>query len=57
MSPTKLLLWDFPGGPVVRLRVLHSGDLGSIPGQGARSHMHAATSSSHAATKKSTCHN
>ena len=29
----------------------NAGDAGSIPGQGTRSHMHAATKSSHAATK------
>ena len=29
----------------------NAGDVGLIPGQGTRSHMHAATKSSHAATK------
>ena len=32
-------------------------DVGSIPGQGTRSHMHVATKSSHATTKEQTCHN
>ena len=36
----------------LRLRVPSAGGLGSIPGQGTRSHMHAATKSSHATTKK-----
>ena len=31
--------WDFPGGPVVRLCSFSAGGAGSIPGQGARSHM------------------
>ena len=31
--------------------------LGLIPGQGTRSHMHAATKSSHTATKEPTCCN
>ena len=35
----------------VRLRTPNAGGLGSIPGQGTRSHMHAATKSLHAATK------
>ena len=41
--------------PVVqwlRLRTPSAGRPGSIPGQGTRSHMHAATKSPHAATKK-----
>ena len=48
----------------VRLRAPNAGALGSIPGQGTRSHMHAATKSAHAATKEATrgnedpmCHN
>ena len=48
----------------VRLHVPNAGGLGSIPGRGARSLMHAATKSPHAttrslqaATKKSTCRN
>ena len=36
----------------VRLRTPKAGGLGSIPGQGTRSRMHAATRSPHAATKK-----
>ena len=36
----------------IRLRAPNAGGPGSIPGQGARSHMHAATKSSHAATKE-----
>ena len=35
----------------VRLRATNVGGLGLIPGRGTRSHMHAATKSSHAATK------
>ena len=30
---------DFPGGPVVRTQAPNAGGLGSIPGQGTRSHM------------------
>ena len=36
----------------VRLHTPNAGGLGSIPGQGTRSHMHAATKSSHASTKE-----
>ena len=35
----------------LRLHTPNAGGPGSIPGQGARSHMHAATKSSHATTK------
>ncbi|TEA26079.1 hypothetical protein DBR06_SOUSAS2210051, partial [Sousa chinensis] len=41
----------------VRLCTPNAGGLGSIPGQGTRSHMHASTKSLHAATKKSACCN
>ena len=41
----------------IRLWAPNAGGPGSIPGQGTRSHMHAATKSSHAATKEPTCHN
>ena len=41
----------------LRLRAPNAGDLGSIPGQGTRSHMHATTKSSHAATKEPACRN
>ena len=44
--------WDFPGGEVVKNPPPNAGDLGSIPGQGTRSHMHAATKNSHTTTKK-----
>ena len=51
---------DFPGGPLGKT----PGSPGSIPGRGTRSHMQAATKSSHiatrsphVATKKSTCRN
>ena len=37
----------------IRLCAPNAGGLGSIPGQGTRSHMHAATKGSHAATKGS----
>ena len=36
----------------LRLRTLNAGGLGSIPGQGTRSHMRAATKSVHATTKE-----
>ena len=39
----------------IGLRAPNVGGLGSIPGEGTRSHMHAATKSSHATTKKPTC--
>ena len=38
-------------------RAPNAGGLGSIPGQGTRSHMHGATKSSHAATKEPTSYN
>ena len=41
----------------LRLRAPNAGGLGLIPGQGARSHMHATTKSSHAATKEPACRN
>ncbi|TEA24280.1 hypothetical protein DBR06_SOUSAS26710006, partial [Sousa chinensis] len=57
-SGTSLVVWW------VRLHAPKTGGLGSTPGQGTRSHMHAATKrsrtstkSSHAATKKSECCN
>ena len=50
-------LRDFPGGTVVKTHAPNAGGLGSIPGQGTRSHMHAATKSSHAATKEPASHN
>ena len=37
----------------LRLHAPNAGAPGSIPAQGTRSHMHAATKSSHAATKRS----
>ena len=39
-----------------RLQAPNAGGLGSIPGQGTRSHV-AATKSSHATTKDPVCHN
>ena len=36
----------------LRLRAPNAGGLGLIPGQGTRSYMHAATKSSHAATRE-----
>ena len=36
----------------IRLYAPNAGALGSIPSQGTRSHMHAATKSSHATTKE-----
>ena len=41
----------------VRLCTPNAGGPGSIPGQGIRSHMHAATTSSHATTKDPVCCN
>ena len=38
----------------VRFRAPNAGGPGSIPGQGIRSHMHAATKSLHATTKETT---
>ena len=48
---------DFPGGPVVKTPTPSAGGPGSIPGQGTRSHMHAATKSSNATTKEPACCN
>ena len=47
---------DFPDKKI-RLHAPSTGGPGSIPGQGTRSHMHAAIKSSHATTKELTCHN
>ena len=41
----------------VRLHAPNAGGPGLIPGQGTRSHMHAATKSSHAATEDPICRN
>ena len=41
----------------LRLRAPKAGGPGSIPSQGTRSHMHAATKSSHAATEEPVCRN
>ena len=41
----------------LRLQAPNAGGPGSIPGQGSRSHMHAATKSSRAATKEPACCN
>ncbi|TEA37244.1 hypothetical protein DBR06_SOUSAS10010020, partial [Sousa chinensis] len=41
----------------LRLHAPSAGSRGSIPGQGTRSHMHAATKSLHATTKEPICHN
>ena len=41
----------------LRLRPPNAGDPSSIPGQGTRSHMHAATKSSYATTKDPASHN
>ena len=41
----------------IRLHAPNAGGLGSVPGQGTRSHIHAATKSSHATTKETTCCN
>ena len=55
----KALPGDFPGGPVDKTPqgASNAGGLGSIPGQGTISHMHAETKSSHATTKEPTCCN
>ena len=44
-------------GHWIKLRTPNAGGPGSIPGQGTRSHTHAATKSSHAATKEPACRN
>ena len=41
----------------MRLHTPKAGGLGSIPGPGTRSHMHATTKSSHATTKEPTSRN
>ena len=41
----------------LRLRAPNAGGLGSIPGQGTRSHMHAATKSLRATTKEPSSRN
>ena len=41
----------------IRCCTPNAGGLGSNPGQGARSHMHATTKSSHATTKEPASHN
>ena len=41
----------------LRLHAPSAGDLGSIPGQGTRSNMHATTKSLHATTKEPACRN
>ena len=46
---------DFPGGPVAKTPNI--GGPGSIPGQGTRSHMHAATKGLHDTTKEPMDHN
>ena len=55
--PKNLCDRDFPGGPVVRLHAPNGAGPGSIPGRGTRSHMHATTKSSRAATKDPACRN
>ena len=41
----------------IRLHAPNAGGPGSIPGEGTRSHMHAATKSLHATTKEPACRN
>ena len=41
----------------IRFQAPNAGGRGSIPGQGTRSHMHAATKGPPAATTEPTCHN
>ena len=41
----------------LKLHTPNAGGLGSIPGQGTRSHMHAAIKSLHATTKEPACRN
>ena len=50
-----ICLGTSPVAQWLRLCTPNAGGLGSIPGQGTRSHMHAATKNSHAATKELTC--
>ena len=47
----------FPGGTVVKNPPSNAGDVGSIPGQETRSHLHASTESLHATTKELVSHN
>ena len=49
--------WDFLVVQWIRLHTPNAGDPGSIPGRGTRSHMPAATKSSHASTKDPACCN
>ena len=55
-KPQTLLKEECPGTSLavqwLRLHAPNAGGMGSIPGQGTRSHMHAATKSSHATTKE-----
>ena len=39
MQLKQVQTWVFPGGPVVKTLLSSAGDAGSIPGQGAKSHM------------------
>ena len=60
LPPTHLLISNIGTSLVVQwvtLRAPNAGGPGSIPGQGTRSHMHAATKSAHATAKKSACRN
>ncbi|TEA11625.1 hypothetical protein DBR06_SOUSAS6910083, partial [Sousa chinensis] len=41
----------------IRLHAPNAGGPGSIPGEGTRSHMHAATKSLHATTMEPSCRN
>ena len=41
----------------IRLHTPNAGGQGSIPGQGTRSHVHAATKSSHATAEEAACRN
>ena len=44
------IIWDFPGGPVVKNLPSNAGDPGSIPGRGTKIPLAAGQLSSHAAT-------
>ena len=53
----KVCLGDLPGDAVVKTLCSNAGGRGSIPGQGTRAYMHAATKSLHVTTKEPACRN
>ena len=53
----KELLWDFPGGPVVKNLPSNAGNTGLIPGWGTKIPRAMGQLSRHAITKEPTYHN